>query len=239
MISTKIREGAVMGGLGSGRGDRFGARRATLNMLHKFDVRWLQRHGWLDGGSYVFPWLSSGRLGFVNVARVGNTVTLDWPADGRGATGPLMRITLQLSETRCYYGGTRPWFHCPWCGHRVAVLYGAVFALRCHRCSHRPYASQCTTAEDRQYQRVRAIRARLGASPNLGKPIDPATKPKGMHWRTWQRLCAQEEVLHQRILQRLDHWLRGFMRAGGSLLRNYGAYEAQRKREKHPGGESR
>jgi hypothetical protein len=93
----------------------------------------------------------------------------------------------------------------------MVMLYGPVFTLRCHYCSHRLYASQCTIEEDRQYQRVRKMRGRLGASPNLGEPIDASTKPKGMHWRTWRRLCAQEDVLHHRILQRYNHWFARFL----------------------------
>jgi hypothetical protein len=86
-----------------------------------------------------------------------------------------------------------------------------VFLLRCHRCSHRLYASQCTTAEDLQYQKVRRIRVRLGASANLAEPIHPSTKPKGMHWRTWERLRAEAEAVHQRILQRHNHWFARFL----------------------------
>ena len=42
-----------------------------------------------------------------------------------------------LSWTLCQYGGARPWFLCPSCRRRVAILYGgAVFACRhCYRAS--------------------------------------------------------------------------------------------------------
>ena len=38
---------------------------------------------------------------------------------------------MRLSRSSCHYGGERPWFLCPHCGRRVAILYGgAVFACR-------------------------------------------------------------------------------------------------------------
>jgi hypothetical protein len=159
------------------------------------DIRALHRQGALNGEEH---WrLLRYERGWLLLVMTYQEGALEVELSGRD------RQVIPIGWTPCYYGGRRPWFHCRWCGHRVAVLYGSVFTLRCHRCSHRPYASQCTTAEDRQYHRVRTIRARLGASPNLGEPIDPATKPKGMHWRTWERLCAQEAAVHRRFLQRL------------------------------------
>jgi hypothetical protein len=85
------------------------------------------------------------------------------------------------------YGGKRPWFLCParGCGRRVAVLYGGgIFACRhCHRLA---YQSQ------REQPHSRAmIRTTWGGSPSLGESF-PA-KPKGMHWRTYERLRLEAE----------------------------------------------
>ena len=61
----------------------------------------------------------------------------------------------------------------------------------CRHCYALPYGSQQETAQDRHYRKVRKIRYRLGASHNLTEPVWPWNKPKGMHWRTWERLLDQ------------------------------------------------
>ena len=50
MISTKNRERVLcMGGPGSGRWYRWQGTRTTLEEVYRLDVRWLHRHGYLDG----------------------------------------------------------------------------------------------------------------------------------------------------------------------------------------------
>ena len=181
-----------MGGYGSGRGERFGGRRTTLAALGRLDVRRLQRQGYLDGAEHWLIVRQHGRLLLLVVTR----------EDGRLAVEPWGRDRqrIPLDWTPCHYGGMRPWLRCPRCARRRAVLHIVGARVQCRHCARLPYASQHTTAEDRRYQKVRTIRDRLGASPNLAEPISPGTKPRGMHWRTWERLRAQEQQAHQVIL---------------------------------------
>lgn len=87
------------------------------------------------------------------------------------------------------------WFHCPaqGCGRCVAKLYlgGAIFA--CRHCYRLAYSSQRENLDDRATRRADKIRERLKWEPGIlnGHGI----KPKGMHWRTYQRLTAKHDAL--------------------------------------------
>src|SRR3989442_16018290 len=71
--------------------------------------------------------------------------------------------TMELEWTPCYYGGDRPWFRCPACDRRVAILYGADTGWWCRHCMQLPYASQQATREERLQRKARKVRERLGA----------------------------------------------------------------------------
>ena len=60
-----------------------------------------------------------------------------------------------------------------------------------------PYASQHGTVYDRMLEQARKVRRRLGAPENLCEPLGPWHKPKGMHWKTFSRLVAQEQSYNQ------------------------------------------
>src|SRR5262249_35010021 len=96
-----------------------------------------------------------------------------------------------LEWTSCNYGRQRPWFRCPaaGCARRVAILYcGGIFA--CRDCHGLNYESQHERTHDRALRRYQNIRVQLGAHAAIGSFPD---KPKGMHWRTYHRLCLKAE----------------------------------------------
>ena len=45
-----------MGGPGSGRWYRWQGTRTTLDEVRRLTVRWLHRHGYLDGQPHEVPW---------------------------------------------------------------------------------------------------------------------------------------------------------------------------------------
>jgi hypothetical protein len=96
-----------------------------------------------------------------------------------------------FDRTSCNYGGYRPWFLCPDCLKRIAVLYGAGKDYLCRHCYNLTYASQQESRPDRLMRKCRKIRARLGASNNLMEPI--LSKPKNMHWKTFDRLRREAD----------------------------------------------
>jgi hypothetical protein len=162
-----------MGGRGSGRWDRWD-KRSTLDDLLRLDIRTLSRDGALTPGA---------------------SAALTW---SRGAP-----YHVPLDWTQLHGGGQRAWFRCPACRRRVAVLYRAGHGFVCRHCARLPYGSQCESALDRGYRKVRKMRSRLGASHNLLKPTGAWHKPHGMHWRTFERLLMQEHEAHLHVLQTL------------------------------------
>ena len=121
--------------------------------------------------------------------------------------------SVELSRTRCNYGGERVWFRCParGCGRRVAVLYGgAIFA--CRKCHRLAYASQRADVLSRALGRADKIRARLRWKPGIA--FMPGERPKGMHWKTYERFMRKyleaAELANAEMCARfvrLDIWL--------------------------------
>ena len=167
-----------MGGPGSGRWYRWQGTRTTLDDVYRLDVRWLHRHGYLD------TWVD-GRL------------VVEYRCRRRGTdTWEDIRQVFTLDWTSCHYGGQRPWFRCPGCQRRVAVLCGYDRLFLCRHCYRLPYTSQYETRLDRLYRKMRKLQARIGDQY--------ARKPKGMHWRTWERLRQQEEQAQRLVLGDLE-----------------------------------
>ena len=79
------------------------------------------------------------------------------------------------------------------------MLCGAGKWFLCRHCYELPYGSQQETAAERHSRKARKIRDRLGASHNLLESLWPWNKPKGMHWRTWERLRTQEAQAHRLV----------------------------------------
>lgn len=69
------------------------------------------------------------------------------------------------------------WPHC-----RVAVLYGGTGIFACRHCNRLAYRRQ---RKYNAYGPANKLRARLGWVPGIAHEED---KPKGMHWKTYQRL---------------------------------------------------
>lgn len=190
-----------MGGLGSGRRYRGGSCRNMENYPW-LDVLELHRRGLLEsplGQKFSFSWVRVGG------PRDGDTV---WRVNGRiepgavvlstavrrelGDGGPLEQ-RIDLAWTPCRFGGSQPWLVCSGvgnapkpCGRRVVRLYEAGRYFACRHCHDLTYSSQWEDAERRILMRAQRLRVRLGGSPRICDPFPP--KPKGMHWRTYQRL---------------------------------------------------
>jgi len=112
---------------------------------------------------------------------------------------------VRLETTPLHFGGQRRWLVCPQCSHRREALYVACEALACRSCLGLGYESQNENRRGRMFRRANAIRARLGwASGILSLDGD---KPPRMHWRTFQRLRAELDVLTNALLGILGEWL--------------------------------
>lgn len=184
-----------MGGIGSGRRWRHGAN-DTTNDYRAIDVRRWQRDGLLTPGhTFGWEWSCNGEvIASIQARAESGCVQLLYRHRSGGGEWRDENYPVWLDWTPCNLGGQRPWFLCParGCGRRVAILYGGgIFA--CRRCYRLAYPSQRETWDDRAARRADRIRDKLGWEPGILNGFD-GPKPKGMHWRTFDRLQAQHDA---------------------------------------------
>ena len=166
----------------------------TTSSYRRLDIRELQRKGFLRPGGWTsLRWSRNGEaVGSVGVRAEFDRVVLRYRHQRYGEDWKDEEYPIFLDRTPCNYGGERVWFLCParGCSRRVAVVYGgSIFA--CRHCYQLAYDSQREAAYSRALSRAQAIRMKLGGSPNMAE--DFPDKPKGMHWRTYDRLCRKAE----------------------------------------------
>ncbi len=102
----------------------------------------------------------------------------------------LPQQNIRVSWTRCHFGGTRPWLHCPFCQRRVARLFRGFGGYFCRACCGNPiYESQRRSKKARAYLEAYRLRQRLGGSKPVRDPIRP--RPRGMKQKTYDRICAR------------------------------------------------
>jgi hypothetical protein len=179
-----------MGGFGSGRR----SSKSCTDDMRALDVRRLHRDGFLRPGMrFGWQWTQRGEeVASINVAVDTDLVVLSYRQRQRGGQWQDMSYPVWLERTPCHFGGLRVWWRCPavGCGRRVAILHGgAMFA--CRRCHQLAYRCQRETDDDRAARRADTIRRRLGWEPGILN--GGGLKPKGMHWRTFERLQAMHD----------------------------------------------
>lgn len=177
-----------------------GGGRDTTEGYRQLDVRWMRRRGFLRAGSRSsVNWSRNGEVfASIQVRADFNRVVLSYSHRSCGDDEwTKEEYSVWLEWTRCYFGGERAWFLCPrpGCGRRVATLWGGAM-FYCRHCYNLAYISQNETAHDRALRKHQAIRMKLGGSGSLAD--DFPDKPKGMHWRTYNRLAAQAEDAEDR-----------------------------------------
>lgn len=183
-----------MGGFNSGR--RGGG--LCTDDMRPLDVRKINRAGLLNAGrSFSWQWTCNDEVRATINLWVTDTdrVRLDYrnrSAHQNGGEWETMQYTVLLDWTPCAFGGQRVWWRCPalGCGRRVAVLHGGrVFA--CRQCNRLAYRCQREFDDDRASRRADTIRRRLGWQAGIlnGNGL----KPKGMHWRTFERLEREHD----------------------------------------------
>ena len=201
-----------MGGRGSGRPWRY-ATRSTTDDHHALDVRRLQRDGVLTPGySCLWSWFRGDQeVCSIGIRSTSESVVLSYRNRTGGDEWQNMEYPVPIEWTNCHYGGRRAWFRCPavGCGRRVAILYsGKVFA--CRHCYHLVYESQREDVADRIARRADTIRRRLRWKPGILN--HNGWKPKGMHWRTFERLRTRHDAMVSVALEGIARKLRLFER---------------------------
>ena len=183
-----------MGGWGSGRGQR---GKDTTSDYRALDVRRLQRDGLLSPGR-LFGWnwtLDGETVASIQVRAETDRIVLNYRHKSGGSDWQPMDYPVRLDWTNCTLGGRRAWLLCParGCGRRVALLYiGGAGIFACRHCYKLAYQGQRETDDDRAMRRADNIRRRLGWEGGIANP--EGGKPKGMHWRTFERLKAEHDA---------------------------------------------
>ena len=159
---------------GAGRPAHKGKAEACMRL----DVRLWARRGMLAPGySGTWSWSNSHtgeRTGSIGFRISGAMAILSYALNGstRSQTVPIV-------TTPCNFGSSRPWFACPLCHERVAILYLRRGGFYCRTCAKVGYYSQSEDACGRAWRKQQKAEAKL--DPNW-------QRPKGMHHATRERL---------------------------------------------------
>ncbi|MGO9530562.1 MAG: hypothetical protein ACLP3B_05210 [Syntrophobacteraceae bacterium] len=154
---------------------------AGIESYKRLDIRFLHKKNLLRPGySFTFLWNRGGEpSGSIQIKVEDDYFILKYRYS-RYEESEDVEEQVSVDWTRCNYGGRRPWFLCPRCRRRVAVLACAGKLFLCRHCYRLKYWSQLETYLDRANRKVQKLRERLGGKPWL--------KPKRMHQTTFDRL---------------------------------------------------
>ncbi len=197
-----------MGGIGSGRHWYYSAK-DTTDSYHSIDVRCWKKEGLLTAYQ-TFDWqwsLDNKVVASIQVQTDLDKVVLSY-RHKRDGTWKDATYPIKLEWVACNFGGDRPWFLCPaqGCGRRVAILYsGSIFA--CRKCHQLAYSSQSEASYERAARRADKIRTRLSWQQGILNPKE-WKKPKGMHWRTFERLNTEHDISVEESLTGIAAWLK-------------------------------
>lgn len=166
------------------------------------DVRTLHKAGALTAGRVCsWEWKRRGEVvASIGIeAESGGCLRLRYQMTRQGKT-EAKDYPVPITWTHCNLGGNRPWFLCPCCGSRVAKLYSSTL-FACRHCLRLNYRSQQTCKRDRPCDRSWDLRRALGCDEGfLSLPAELIRKPKGMHWRTFNRKVEQLKAVDARAL---------------------------------------
>ncbi|HSX49544.1 MAG TPA: hypothetical protein VLF09_01210 [Cellvibrio sp.] len=110
---------------------------------------------------------------------------------------------IELTFTKCNFGGERCWFVCPSCQRRVAILYYSANSLLCRMCSQLNYASQQLSKLDSKLRRVDSLRSKLGADGMFVQKLSLVEKPKHMRHITYLKRLIRVHQLEQEIVAKM------------------------------------
>lgn len=198
-----------MGGRGSGRTAGLGVAADSCHRSHSIDIDWLRRkHLLVQGRWSTLTWSLSGEnSGSIQLTLAPRGLKLSYRARQQGEDWQQIEEIVPLVETATNFGGRREWFRCLSCGRRCRIIYGGT-RFRCRKCQDLKYESQYESPFDRAASRALKIRAKLGGQGGIDDHF-PA-KPKGMHWKTYERLKDEEERLQ-------EVWAAGIMGKWGMI----------------------
>ena len=212
-FGKKTGEKTLVGGMGSGNWYRFN-KKTTTGECHSVDVRYLHREGLLKPGNWFsLRWSRAGReTGSIRGEVIGDEKPERMILTYRHRSGPsgeweevqgarvphLDSVQLRWGEAvvRLPWSRVRPEGGCP---VRAREVFPVPPLLRSRL--REPAGERDAPRLDgrRRYGRG------LGGSANMMKPFPE--KPKGMHWRTYERLWWEHDEADMEQLAGLREWL--------------------------------
>ena len=208
----------MMGGLGSGRRNVSG--RDTVEDHRSLSVNQLHHAGCLrEGARGGWQWSRDGKqIADINYSCSTDVLRLKYRIRSNGANWQDVEEPVSIHWSPCRFGGQRPYFRCPGikngrsCGSFVQKLYGASKYFLCRHCYDLSYTSRREDHFDRAQRRANHLRRRLGDEANMFDEIPE--RPKGMWWRTYERLVQQIVELDDTANEKLLLMAARFMKAG-------------------------
>lgn len=190
-----------MGGANTGFWRSRGAQQCE--QMQSIDLAWLRRENSLNpGASGTLLWSRNGKeTGSIEYMVLSVSLKVTYRSRGQDARWEYVEESLPFVWTDTRFDGLRRWFQCLSCGRRCRIVYGGP-RFRCRMCHRLTYNSQYEPAWERPLTRARLVRMRLGGSASIEGPFPP--KPKGMHWRTYERHFAKDQIakgIWSRIVQ--------------------------------------
>ncbi|WP_155950931.1 hypothetical protein [Rhodanobacter sp. OR87] len=146
-------------------------------------MRQLHREGHLNAGLQLQLTWKGNQTAEISVTS--NAAILAYRYKDRKGEWHDVNQQVCIAQTPCHFGGTRPWFNCPQCQQRVAILY-LWNAPVCRRCARLTYSSQSDDPVGRSWRRTRKIERRLAGGTGKWN----FRRPKGMRMATYERLTA-------------------------------------------------
>jgi hypothetical protein len=194
-------------------------KHATTYEALDLDIRALARAKNLREGLVMFAttWTHGLSESGVGVKVLDGECALVSYSDRRGEA---ITERIGIEWTPCNYGGARPWWTCPQCDRRCAIVYArGMWPFMCRLCANLTYETAQSDAFTRAICKTNKRHARLGWE--WGKPFPP--KPKGMHRRTWTPLVTEcsdaarlEKVVFDEWAERMEREIEHIAR--GSLV---------------------
>jgi len=189
-----------MGGSNSGSWYRWN-KKMTVEECRRLDIRYLKKIGHLHSGcSGVLNFSRGGEsTGCISYQIYEGRLELSFRIREHGEEWEDIKQSIRITETPCNFGGVRKWLECPNCERRVTTLCQGHKYYFCRRCYNLTYSSCREHKIERITRKLNKIKMKLGASPNSEWFPE---KPKGMHWRTYDKLyneyiCLDDQSEHE------------------------------------------
>jgi hypothetical protein len=188
------------------RGRYSGGGKRTIESCRSLDVLVWHRRGFFRSPQWFsWAWTRNGEQeASISVEIERHFVTLRYRSRSHGEDWTNVEQRVAIAWTPCRFGGERPWFICSvytngtYCGRQVTKLYDAGRLFACRHCYRLAYASQQESAHHRGLWKAQKIRMQLGGSASMLDNFPK--KPKGMHWRTYERLCRVHNAAQARFI---------------------------------------